>query len=441
MTAKAKGKTHRLFLPGQRIARTVTAIFLCMLVYELRGRRGMPIFALIAAVMCIQPYTRDMKAIADRRIIGTLIGAGCGVLTLLLEQRILGTAEPEGFLHYLIAAVGAGAVIYFTVWLNRANMAQFAGIVYLIIVITQTGSDNVIVYAYHRVMDTVIGIAVGEVVNRVHLPRVRNTDILFASGITHTIFEDGKQLSGYSLIELNRLIEDGCKFTVEAVETPASVREMLPNVNFQLPIIVMDGAALYDMKERNYLETVYMGRETAGAVRQLLDEQKAAYFLTTVDQQILIIRHSELSNEVIRDAYSKRRVSPYRNYAPILPGEDFLDRAIYFCIIDKEEKVERILAEVEGAPWAGGVRILPDDRHLPEGFRRVRLFPAEATRERMLEKLQEMTGAKETVTFGSEPGHYDVVIQNADKDLMVKELKKRFEPVSLKGWRNIFMRK
>ena len=55
---------YKFFMPGQRIVRTVIAVFLCMLVYEARGRRGMPIFALIAAVMCIQPYTKNMKAIA-----------------------------------------------------------------------------------------------------------------------------------------------------------------------------------------------------------------------------------------------------------------------------------------------------------------------------------------------------------------------------------------
>ena len=438
MTMNTEKKTHRLFLPGQRIIRTVTAILLCMLVYEARGRNGMPIFALIAAVMCIQPYTKDMKAIADRRIIGTLIGAGFGVLTLLLEEQLLGRPVPEGFLHYLIAALGAGAVIYFTVWLNRANMAQFAGIVYLIIVITQNGSDNVFLYAFNRVLDTVIGIVVGELVNRVHLPRVRNTDTLFASGINHTMFEEGEHLSGYSLIELNRLIEDGCKFTVETIETPASVREMLQNVNFQLPIIAMDGAVLYDMKERAFLRTVYMGRETADAMCRLLDENRAAFFMTTLDQQVLIIRHSELHNDAIRDLYARKRVSPYRNYAPRLPEEKYLDKTVYFCVLDETETVNRVLAGIEGAPWADRVRIRPDDRHIPEGYRCVRIFPAEATKESMLARLQEMTGAKKTVTFGSEAGRCDVVIHHANKDLMVKELKRRFEPVSLKGWRNMF---
>ena len=126
-----------------------------------------------------------------------------------------------------------GIVIYFTVWLNLAEMAQFAGIVYLIVVITQTGSGNVFLYAYHRIVDTMIGLLIGELVNRVHLPRKHNTDILFASGVTNTIFEEGHKISGYSLIELNRLIEDGCKFTVETLEAPASAlsstgRESLP---------------------------------------------------------------------------------------------------------------------------------------------------------------------------------------------------------------------
>ena len=208
--AKPDAKQHKLFLPGQRIVRTVVAVLLCMLIYEARGRRGMPIFALIAVVMCITPYTRDTKAIAKRRVVGTLIGAGLGVITLLLEFRLFRMKEPDGIIHYAIAALGTGVVIYFTVWLRLADIAQFAGIVFLIVVITQTGSSNVFQYAYHRIIDTLIGIAIGECVNRVHLPRLRNTDTLFASGITNTLFAEGENLSGYSLIELNRLIDDVC---------------------------------------------------------------------------------------------------------------------------------------------------------------------------------------------------------------------------------------
>ena len=431
---------HKLFMPGQRIVRTVIAVMLCMVVYELRGRRGMPIFALIAAVMCIQPYTRNMAAIVRRRVIGTLIGAGWGLAVLLLEQTIRNIPDPDDLLHYLIAAVGTGVVIYFTVWLNLAEMAQFAGIVFLIVVITQTGSSNVFLYAYHRIIDTLVGIAVGEVVNRIHLPRERNTDTLFASGITNTIFQKGSKVSGFSLIELNRLIEDGCKFTVETIEAPASIRELLRDVNFQLPIIAMDGCVMYDTRERRYLKTVMMEKDTVSALCELLDRNQTEYFMTTLEQQVLIIRHGELNNDAIREVYSRKRVSPYRNFAPRLPYEDYTEQTIYFFILEKAEKVDAVEREIKASPWAGTVRFRYDTRDIPEGYKCIRIFSSAATKEAMLQELQHMVGAKDILTFGSMPGLYDVIVEDADKDRMVKELKRRFEPVSLKGWKNIFSR-
>ena len=438
MNASKENSRHKLFLPGQRIVRTVGAVMLCMIVYELRRRRGMPIFALIAAVMCIQPYTKSMKPIARRRVIGTVIGAGWGVLTLLLEQFLRRIPDPDDMIHYLIAALGCGIVIYFTVWLNLAEMAQFAGIVYLIVVITQTGSGNVFLYAYHRIIDTLIGLAVGELVNRVHLPRKRNTDILFASGVTNTIFEEGHKISGYSLIELNRLIEDGCKFTVDTIEAPASVHELLRDVDFRFPIIGMDGAILYDMKERTYLEAVMLDPDTTQKIHDLLESDEIEFFMTTLEHHVLIYRYGDLKNDAIRELFKKKRISPDRNFAPRLTDVSYMNKTIYFFVLEKAEKVDRVLEEIQSAPWFEKIRIHVDERNIPEGYRCIRIFPAEATKERMLAKLQEMVGAKKTVTFGSYEGRYDVYIKDANKDLMVKELKRRYEPVSLEGWRNIF---
>ena len=438
MNASKENSRHKLFLPGQRIVRTVGAVMLCMIVYELRRRRGMPIFALIAAVMCIHPYTNSMKAISRRRVIGTVIGAGWGVLTLLLEQFLRRIPDPDDMIHYLIAALGCGIVIYFTVWLNLAEMAQFAGIVYLIVVITQTGSGTVFLYAYHRIIDTLIGLAVGELVNRVHLPRKRNTDILFASGVTNTIFEEGHKISGYSLIELNRLIEDGCKFTVDTIEAPASVHELLRGVDFRLPIIGMDGAILYDMKDRTYLEAVMLDPDTTQKIHDLLEGDEIEFFMTTLEHHVLIYRYGDLKNDAIRELFKKKRISPDRNFAPRLTDVSYMNKTIYFFVLEKAEKVDRVLEEIQSAPWFGKIRIHVDERNIPEGYRCIRIFPAEATKERMLAKLQEMVGAKKTVTFGSYEGRYDVYIKDANKDLMVKELKRRYEPVSLEGWRNMF---
>ena len=42
------------------------------------------------------------------------------------------------------------------------------------------------------------------------------------------------------------------------------------------------------------------------------------------------------------------------------------------------------------------------------------------------------------MTFGSVPGMYDVVIEDADRDRLVKELIRRFSPVDFRCWKTMF---
>lgn len=49
----------------------------------------------------------------------------------------------------------------------------------------------------------------------------------------------------------------------------------------------------------------------------------------------------------------------------------------------------------------------------------------------MTRYLAEQLGIKKITTFGSIPGKSDVLVKDSDKNIMVKELKKRFEPVKV----------
>ena len=64
-----------------------------------------------------------------------------------------------------------------------------------------------------------------------------------------------------------------------------------------------------------------------------------------------------------------------------------MNKTIYFFVLEKAEKVDRMMEEITHAPWADRIRIHVDERHVPEGYRCIRIFPAEATKERMLARL------------------------------------------------------
>ena len=65
------------------------------------------------------------------------------------------------------------------------------------------------------------------------------------------------------------------------------------------------------------------------------------------------------------------------------------------------------------------------------GYAHIKIYHKDATREHMLLNLQALLNIEKTVTFGSIEGKYDVIIADSDKNVMVKELKKLYEPVKI----------
>ena len=141
---------------------------------------------------------------------------------------------------------------------------------------------NPILFVGNRVLDTLIGIGLAIIVNSVHLPRQKNNDILFVSGIDDTLLTSREDLTPYSKVELNRIIDTGAKFTVSTIRTPASVREALDGIRLKLPIIAMDGAVLYDMNENSYLMKYQMSTSQAKVMTDFLDKEGFTYFTNTI---------------------------------------------------------------------------------------------------------------------------------------------------------------
>lgn len=106
-------------------------------------------------------------------------------------------------------------------------------------------------------------------------------------------------------------------------------------------------------------------------------------------------------------------------------------------MIDHEEKIDQLHASLLEQPWASRCRTNFDTFDCEDGEKLMRIYASGSTRSEMLKHLQRYVGAPETVTFGSDPGECDVLIEDASRDRMVKELKKRFSPIDLRGWKNI----
>lgn len=413
----------------------MVAVWLCFALYFLRGRHGIPFYSVIAALQCIQPYTKDMGKVAKKRVIGTLIGAFWGLVVLLLELELLYEGVPDELPHFLLLGLFVGVVLYSTVLLRATEAAYFSAVVFLSVAVNHISDANPYLYAFNRLLDTVLGVGMAEIVNRVHLPRLRRTETLFVSGVGDTILGADRKLSPYSRVELNRLIEDGARFTISTCETQATVRELLSGVDLRYPIITMNGAALYSIPTMEYLRTVPMSPAQTRRLMDWADSKGLAYFSNSVEEHLLVVRYRELKNAGMEQMFAQKRRSAYRNFVhgPTNPA----GHVLYLLFLDTQERIEQARALLLAEPWASEHRVVIEPSEY-KGYTRMKVYDAAVSKEAMLRVLEAYMGTKETVTMGSLPGQYDVFIQAADRDQVVKELKRRFEPVDLRGWRNIF---
>ena len=434
MNATAPAR-FRLPVPGQRILRSVVAVWLCFAVYVLRGRHGIPLYSALAVMQAIQPTTSQMRPVVRKRMIGTLIGAAWGMLLLLIELELIGDGVPDEFLHYVLVGLFAGLVLYSTVLMKLTEAAYFSAVVFLVIAINHIEDANPYLYALNRLLDTAIGLALAEIVNRIRLPRIHHTDILFASDIEGTLLDADGKLPPFSRVELNHLLADGAKFTLATAETQATVREKLPGIDWNLPLITMDGAALYDMKSMKYLRTVPMPRDKAERLLRWAEENELPYFANGVRDDLIIVHLSELTNDGIRELYERKRRSPYRNF--VRGQADRYEDIIYLLTLDRTEKIDAAMARLAAEPWFSDYRVVRSAAAMA-GYTTLKIYDRNTSREAMLRELAESLAVREIVTFGPAGSLADVAVTDPGRNEVARELSRRYEPVSFKGWRNIF---
>lgn len=417
------GKLPRI---GMRIMKSSVAVFLCFLFYFFFRKQGIIFYSQLAALWCIQPLMENMRSKALQRTVGTLTGAVFGLLVLLVDKHLLWPGWSGDLCYALLVAVTIIGVIYVTLLIHKQDASYFSCVVFLSIVVNHIGDENPYLFVFNRVLDTMIGIAIGMLVNSFRLPRRKEKGILFISGMDDTLLEQNQKLSAYSTVELNRMISEGAQFTVSTRRTPASLIEPLRGVHLKLPVIAMDGAVMYDIGSHEYLHCYVISLETAYKLRDFLDGFGINYFINMILDHMLVIQYKELKNPAEKDIYEKLHTSPYRNYT----RHNLLHESecIYFMIVETTEKIEQIYQTLQQTEFCHQLRIVTYASDEYEGYAYIKIFNKNATRDNMIQYLKKETGIDRIVTFGSIQGKYDIVIDGYDHSKVVRTLKKMYEP-------------
>ncbi len=406
---------------GSRIIKSAVGVLLCWCVYLLRGRTGIPFYSMLAALWCIQPYVAKTRSMALQRTIGTFIGAAFGLITIVLEIYAFNIYDqPLGF---LVVALMIIPVIYTTVLIKRPNASYFSCVVFLSITVIHMTDENPFMFVLNRVLDTFIGIAVGMLVNSARLPRRRITDTLFTAELDDMLSPISERLSPFSTVEINRMLSEGLKFTLVTMRTPASLMGILSDVELELPVVVMNGAALYDFRNNSYVKAYIISGDTCEKVRAVVSSAGMNVFTNALCDDSLVIYYDRLENEAEKAIFTSLKKSPYRNYLNRRPQPE--DRVIYLMIVDLSDRISALYDQLTQSEVGRLLKMITYPSQDYPGYSYIKIYNRNAGKQHMTEMLCREYGIEKCST----------VAANGSRSMngIARNLKRSFEPLIFKG--------
>ena len=330
---------------GQRMVKTAVAVYLCLLICYVRSLfgQGMSAEAAITAVICIQPYMKETKASSIERFSGTLLGSICGLLFLILLAAFPALGA-NTFLLYALMATGVLLSLYSAVLFRQPDTSSLAAIVFICIVISYPNIDEPLVQAINRFIDVLIGTCAAIAVNNFRLPRITHSDKVYFLRTKDLVPDRNSQMAPSVLFRITSLLGDGAKICLMSEHAPAFFETQMRRLKVNTPLIVMDGAAIYDAGAEQYLYKEPLPPEVSAALLARLEQLGIGCFVYTIHKNKTCIFHRGPLTAPEKAMYETMRTSPYRYY---LEGE-ILDPSeiVYVKALTTEEKIVEILADL-----------------------------------------------------------------------------------------------
>ena len=172
---------------------------------------------------------------------------------------------------------------------------------------------------------------------------------LFVTDLDGTLLNSNKEVSIKSTEILNKLIDNGVNFTVATARTPATVVDLLQDVNIKLPAVLMNGVLLYDIKEEKYINIKEIGKDTVDKVFDVLNKFDKNAMVYGIRNNHLWVYHKEFEYSWEYNFYKERADRKQKTFLKVENYQECINesKVINFIVFDKYEKIKGIYDELK----------------------------------------------------------------------------------------------
>lgn len=220
---------------------------------------------------------------------------------------------------------------------------------------------------------------------------------LYISDLDGTLLTPDCTLSDQSAQILNRLIQKGLLFSIATARSASSAMPLLAKLQLRLPVILMNGAVLYDPVKKRTASVAPIAPIAAQQALAVFARHGQHPFFTQLRNGVLEVCFTELKPGRNREYYEERKNAPDKKFRPvarleITPTAD----PVYFALFGSRHALSPIVQELSGIEGLSHVfyRDTYSDDWLIEAFSGKASKPAGAI------QLLKQTGAQQLISFG-----------------------------------------
>ena len=222
---------------------------------------------------------------------------------------------------------------------------------------------------------------------------------LYVSDLDGTLLNTEKKISAYSKKELNKLIDKGLDFTIATARTPATVVDILEGINIKLPVTLMNGVIIYDLKDNKYIDIKEVDNSTVDIIIDIFEKLDKQVFIYAIKNNHLFVYHKEIINDYEQKYFDERCHKPLKTFVKVDDYREALkgSKVINFVILDNLETVKKLhdkVRNIEGLIAEYHQDIYGDGHYFYE------IYSEKASKANGIKYLQKYVESTEIISFG-----------------------------------------
>ena len=419
-----RGTFMKLPKVGLRILKTIIAVFLSVSLYIIllliNKSLGLdvtdsnaptsfytPFFAAIAAAFALHRDKSTSLKHARIRSYGSIVGGYYGMLVILLNDYLFSNLMDNHFIIYelitfFIVSFAIIPIILFSVKVKQPDCIFITLLTYFSVTISsRNGGQAVIPFATNRVISTLVGIGISLFINMLTFHHHKNKDYLFVSSLENTLLTPNTtSLSPYMIYKLNNLFFKKMPLCFVTTKTVSSLSYVFDEVEINFPLVVMNGAAIYNFTDKTHLDIFYVKPEVKEYMNILEKEEDINIFSYAIDENYLNCYYQKKLSNAEKLFIDIRKSNNSDNFVRgIMPND--LNPSLYM-ILDKKEKIEKIKNKLITSNFSEKIDVITFPyKEYNDDYYFLKLNSREAKKENLVNKIMIENNYEKLIVCGS----------------------------------------